>query len=211
MSGSEVMNCPACAEARAAEDYVTGALSPVERDRFEEHFFDCPVCAEAIRDLSSLQVGVRTGLCPTAVSTLRTRSRRVVTWLQPSAAAAAILLAVFFGYQNVQLRSQLQPVALHSVVLQPATRSDASLPTVQSGGPFALLEADLPGASGNLSWSLSMGAGDAVMNGSAQAPEPGLLFKVLLPSSELPPADYLLTVQSDAGKTWRFRFRTAAP
>jgi hypothetical protein len=33
----------------AAERYVTHRLSAAERDAFEEHFFDCPECAEEVR------------------------------------------------------------------------------------------------------------------------------------------------------------------
>jgi len=34
---------------QAAERYVAGELAPAERDAFEEHFFDCPECAEEVR------------------------------------------------------------------------------------------------------------------------------------------------------------------
>ena len=33
----------------AAERYLLGELSDAERDQFEEHFFDCPACAEEVR------------------------------------------------------------------------------------------------------------------------------------------------------------------
>jgi hypothetical protein len=33
----------------AAELYVAGQLSEEQRDAFEEHYFDCPICAEEVR------------------------------------------------------------------------------------------------------------------------------------------------------------------
>ena len=34
---------------QAGQKYATGELAPAERDAFEEHFFDCLECAEAVR------------------------------------------------------------------------------------------------------------------------------------------------------------------
>jgi hypothetical protein len=31
------------------EQYLLGDLKPAQRDQFEEHFFDCPICAEDVR------------------------------------------------------------------------------------------------------------------------------------------------------------------
>ena len=31
------------------ERYLLGELTDVERDQFEDHFFDCPACAEDVR------------------------------------------------------------------------------------------------------------------------------------------------------------------
>ena len=34
---------------RAAERYVARELPPAERDAFEQHFFDCPECAQEVQ------------------------------------------------------------------------------------------------------------------------------------------------------------------
>ena len=49
-----------CIESLTAEGYILGELSAVERDHFEEHYFECPECAEAVRRLLQLRDGART-------------------------------------------------------------------------------------------------------------------------------------------------------
>ena len=44
---------------RAAERYVLGELSDGERDRFEDHFFDCPFCAEDARTGAIFEANAR--------------------------------------------------------------------------------------------------------------------------------------------------------
>jgi len=44
-----MLNHDAFVEIQAAERYVSGELPPDMRDRFEEHYFSCPECAEEVR------------------------------------------------------------------------------------------------------------------------------------------------------------------
>jgi len=44
---------------RVSERYLLGELSPAERDEFEEHYFDCPDCAEEVRQNALLRANVR--------------------------------------------------------------------------------------------------------------------------------------------------------
>ena len=53
-------------------------------------------------------------------------------------------------------------------------------------GRFLLLEADLPAASGNLTWLLRTVDGRTAMEGTAPAPELGLSFKLLVPAAATP-------------------------
>lgn len=43
-----------CAYATWDGSYVLGALSPPDRERFEQHLEGCPACAEAVRELAGL-------------------------------------------------------------------------------------------------------------------------------------------------------------
>jgi len=86
----------------------------------------------------------------------------------------------------------------------------AAIP-VQRMGTFRLLECDLPGSAGDLEWELRRTGSEKVLGRqAAPAPLKGVSFKVLLPSSALPPGDYTLTVRSISvppGRSWLFRFK----
>lgn len=43
-----------CRYAHLDGAYVLGALSPAERQEFEQHLHECPACAEAVQDLAGL-------------------------------------------------------------------------------------------------------------------------------------------------------------
>jgi hypothetical protein len=139
--------------------------------------------------------------------------RRWNVWLfQPQAAVsfAALAIAAVVGYQNVELKSQLQPQVLRSITLQPASRGDVTTIQREAGSGFVLLEADVPGASGRLLWSLRSADGKFTRTGAGNAPDAGLSFKVLVPANELTASDYHFQVRSDSGREWLFRFRADA-
>jgi hypothetical protein len=46
----------------AAERYVARELSPEEKDAFEEHYFDCPTCAEEVRLEMTFAANLRAAL-----------------------------------------------------------------------------------------------------------------------------------------------------
>ena len=220
MIGEATMKHEDCIESLAAEKYILGELPELEREQFEEHYFSCPECAESVRCLSELRGGVQLGLgYPAEMAQAGKQAGRWLPklwpwWLRPQAAMAgalaAIAVAAITGYQNLQMRGLLRAQAVQSVALQPATRGD--VPTIRANplGAFILVEADLPGASGNLTWSLRADGAERVLDGKATAPEPGLSFKLLLPAAVLEAPEYTLAVRSDAGKEWLFRFRTRA-
>jgi len=94
-------------ETMAAQRYILDELSPAERDAFEEHYFGCADCAADVRDGAQIADTIRNGKASRAALAPQ-RSR--AGWL---AAAAAVPLLTFLGYQNVMLRSAL--VAARSV------------------------------------------------------------------------------------------------
>lgn len=214
----------------AAEKYVLGELGNGEREQFEEHYFSCPDCAQDVRDLASLAEGTRVLLHTQPLNSQPMNSQSTMEpaqprasrwpdawrlpWLQPGGlawAGALLLVAMFAGYQTLQVWKLSRAQTLTSFLLLPDARGEAtSIPVVRIG-QFFLLEADLPGGSGNLQWDLRRTDSNRVMfNDEAEAPVEGASFKVLVPSSVLAPAEYTLTVRQAATpvkKTWLFRFR----
>lgn len=217
MTGRVLVTHEEWVESFTAEKYILNELSTGQRDEFEEHYFDCPECAESVRLLSQLKTGAHLALSrqTAAVQAENPRSSWIPQWLswwvgpQPALAGAlaAFCLAGVTGYQNAQLKNQLRPQMVQSIILLPATRGE--LPTVHTtaSGQFVLLEADVPSASGNLTWELHSSSSKLVAGGRGPAPDPGLSFKVMLPTAQIAADEYKLVVRSDAGREWLFKFR----
>jgi anti-sigma factor RsiW len=129
--------------------YVLGSLSASDRREFEGHMADCPVCREAVADLSGVPALLsqldraevaamddpgRTAaaapeMLPSLLATVRWRRRRtrVVTWVASSAAAAVLGVGVVVGVQGYtsapapQVAASSQPMAQVSTKLLAST------------------------------------------------------------------------------------------
>lgn len=100
-------------ESMATERYLLNEMSPDEREAFEEHFFDCPVCADDVKDGAALIDSGR------AVVKQRRGGTNIVTWFP---LAAALALAFVIGYQNTVTIPRLHhgPPAAAIALLQTA-------------------------------------------------------------------------------------------
>lgn len=107
------MNHTEAIETQAAERYLLGELDDAQREAFEEHFFDCPVCAMEVRDTAAF--------VDSAKADVRKRFGRSRTRLiRFPAYAAAATLFMFVGAQLPMLRmARSVPV----VATQPETRA----------------------------------------------------------------------------------------
>jgi anti-sigma factor RsiW len=131
--------------------YVLGSLSASDRREFEAHMAGCPVCREAVADLSGVpallsqldreQVAamdesgrvtaapeISPELLPTLLATVRWRRRRarVATWVASSAAAAVLGIGVLVGVQGnsapaQQVAGSSQPMAQIGTALLAST------------------------------------------------------------------------------------------
>src|SRR5690242_16678526 len=135
---------------RYAERYLLGELSTCERDTFEEHFFDCPECAEDVRvgfEFGESARGIFRECPPPKPAPARARRESVwVAWFRSAAmvpVAACFAMAVFIGYQNTVLipglrlsASNSAPEALASAVLVPAARGELRTVAVPANARF---------------------------------------------------------------------------
>lgn len=91
---------------QAAVKYVLGELPPVERDSFEEHYFDCGECALDVKAAAAFvdagREALRTERVEAGAAKGVEKGRGWFLWLRPAFAipAMVILLAVV-GYQNL--------------------------------------------------------------------------------------------------------------
>jgi len=95
------MNHDDAMEMMAADRYILGELEPTERDAFEEHFFECSVCADDVRDSAKFAAGVRT-------SDARVMKVPAVGRFNWWATAAASVFAALLGYQSLIVVPQMR-------------------------------------------------------------------------------------------------------
>jgi Putative zinc-finger len=136
----------------AVERYLLGEMSETEELRFEEHFFGCVDCAEDVRASTVFVENLRAVLSEPYEITNAVRKRtpgRVQAWVSPLAAAAAIVVALGLGYQNMTLHHEL---ALANAIESPATyylsetRSEMNLVTApKDARRVSLLLNQVPG------------------------------------------------------------------
>jgi hypothetical protein len=194
----------------AAEKYVLGEMKAEERESFEEHYFTCPDCARDVEELDLIQRGTRTVGASLPERPLAWTERLAMWWARPqmgmAAATALVALVAYNGYQATRpVAVAEEAVALNSQMLRPETRGE--VPVLEVLGKKVLVEVDLPGASGELTWMLR-GAGDKeVASGKAMAPEPGQTLKLLLPAASLEGSSQFL-LEFRGADSYRFRFAT---
>ncbi|HYM11096.1 MAG TPA: zf-HC2 domain-containing protein [Bryobacterales bacterium] len=184
----------------AAERYLLRELSDAERDQFEEHFFDCPACAEDVRMGAIFEANARQVFAnqPTPVST-------PVSWwewvrLRPAVAGSlaglVVLLAGGVGYQSLVthgLRSEVAelraPQSFPSVFLHSTTRGAEQVIQVPRASRVLGLSLDLaPGQSfQHYLGEVSGESGKVVFSVPLAPPAPGESLNLLLPVSSLEP------------------------
>lgn len=190
----------------ASERYLLDDMSELERHRFEEHYFDCMECAEAVREGAAMREAA--GLAateprrlPGPAVPLRISTGRA--WFRPAALvplAAAATFALIAGYQSMVvipgLREGFGAQAIVPVVLRPATRGSEPTIVISPGAAFVSLEPELTAtpAAASLTYRVRNDAGD-VLSGQAPRPAPGARLVLLLPAPAMKQAGlYTLTV-----------------
>src|SRR5437763_430309 len=94
-------NCPYEGEREVRSLYLAGRLAESEAKTFERHYFDCPLCAEAIELATRLRASF--GKRPVEVAARSAPVRLPRPWLALAAAAAAALIA--FGVLQMAHRT----------------------------------------------------------------------------------------------------------
>ncbi|HEY2845204.1 MAG TPA: zf-HC2 domain-containing protein [Bryobacteraceae bacterium] len=203
----------------AVECYLLGEMSPGERDAFEEHYFECAVCAEDVRAAAQFIQDAKEVLTTAGAPAVPIRPRETVSrandrwawlaWLQPQFAAAVIAaLVLFAGVENFStipgLRRQVDesgsPRIVKYAVLPPATRGDAAVVKARLGDAVALLfdapESPDLSVGSPLRFVVKSADGRVMFELPGAAPNPGEQISLSLPRLQLQPGNYTLIVQA---------------
>jgi hypothetical protein len=184
----------------ASERYLLDDMSELERHLFEEHYFSCIECAEAVREAAAMREAARLAssgppraLTPKVLRKTRWTLLTGRPWLRPSSfvpLAAAATLALIVGYQSMVVIPNLQEgfaaQAIVPVVLRPATRGSEPAITISPDLAFVSLEPELTATptAASLTFRLRTDSSD-VVSGTAQRPDPGARLVLLVSTAKL--------------------------
>jgi hypothetical protein len=209
---------------QAAERYVAHELSPAEQEAFEEHFFDCPQCADEVRFEMTFAANARAALreqriapaaapAPQAAQSWRNR----LAWLRPSPTlafsfAANFALAAGLGYVLLTGgREMAVPQFTQPYFAPGVTHGEENAHAIPPGANFYQVRFGAP-AGQSYSYEILDAAGKRESSGSKAAPaseEKDLYFVV--PLRNLPAGVHTLVVRAGAGGeivSWsQFRIR----
>jgi hypothetical protein len=149
------MNHDEAVREQAVERYLLGELAQDVRARFEEHFFDCAICAADLKTGAVFVDALRSDRQPADASKpdLRIVPKRTAPWLRPwlVPALAASLLVV--AYQNILVLPAMRraaavtqaPAVMNNVILANIDARGGDIPKVAAPalGSF-LLSVDIP-------------------------------------------------------------------
>ncbi len=201
-------------ENRSVERYLLGELSDHDRDEFEEHYFSCPECAEAVRNgayfadnaHSVAKEKTRTdtsppneavpGSVPGAVTEMKARQHPSL-WHRmaaPVGVAAAVTIAIL-GYQNLTGGASERPHILARTVLEPAARGEEQAVTLTRGQKSIVLKLDVNSDEPFAHYRVDIQTQDgrSIMHDTGDKGADGAL-EIEVPSAELPPGHYILLV-----------------
>jgi hypothetical protein len=190
---------------RFAERYLLGELSAVERDEFEEHYFECVLCAQQVRDGAVLAANTRAVFQDLALSGQTEPVSlwdRLFGWMRAPALAyaATVLLGSVTAYQNVvtipSLEEATKPQFLASTVLRPSARGGVPV-VVHPGDKFVHLMLDVNTAEPYETYRAEVrdSAGNQVMTLENPGEIRAGLLSLLLPAERLHRGDYSLIMQ----------------
>jgi hypothetical protein len=195
----------------AAERYLLGEMSDVDREQYEQHFFSCEECADEVRTTATFLDDARAMLVPDAVGragvTALARPAAAAAWRRSTAIpwAIAASLLVFTAYQSLVLipglQSQLTPRELDPITIRPDSRGQEAVvaPGDPSDGFTLALEINDVQEGAALEYKITTDAGRVVASRRCRAPRAGRPLLVWLSASTLAePTRYVLVVQDVA-------------
>ena len=186
------------------ERYLLDELDGAQREEFEEHFFECPVCAADLRSGSCFVENLK-AVCQAEPATAKVVEMRAArgrpswlarTWI-PAAAAAGF--AAVIAWQNLliipNLRHAAEPQSLIAAALRPVSRGEDQVVELRSGDRFFVLVLDVnaPGPFSEFECEFRDAFGAGVLK--MTAPAAGTSVNLLAPAARFSPGSYVLLLR----------------
>jgi hypothetical protein len=195
----------------AVEKYLLNEFTAGERLEFEAHFFDCPICAESVRQSAISIDNIRSVFREHPASgTVANKAPKPksewFSWLRvpvlvPS--LAALILAAVVSYQNTVSIPRLErPMVLSTGVLTSVSRGTAPVIRVDRKQPLFNLnfEIDSPRAHSSYECDFENQKRDTVLSvNSGPQKVASFTLDLLLPTKRFPPGSYAMVLRPDSG------------
>jgi hypothetical protein len=202
-------------QSRAVEKYLLGEMSPLERDEFEEHFFDCPECAADVLATAAFLDRAKQELksFPRSkpASEPAKRSSFVLQWKPVFAWTALAASLLVTAYQNIVVYPRLTheiaelkaPEFLPSLSLVNGNSrgGEAAAITVSKAKPFLLL-VDVPTQDRFMSYTCSLytPSGSLAWHVQVSSQEAKDTVSIRVPGVEKVAGSYTLVVRGDTDR-----------
>ena len=160
---------------KMTERYLLNELDPEVRDEFEEHFFDCPVCALDVRVGAMFVEQSKLVLAEKSIEATTPHPAPVKpgwsAWLRPAFAVPvmALLLAVI-GYQNLVTYPRLVRTMNSPKVYPIALVNVGTWGSSERVGGYSYYKADLNNPKGKVEWTVTIPATSGQDQWSVQVP-----------------------------------------
>jgi hypothetical protein len=190
--------------------YVLGELPEPERSRFEEHFFGCPSCSDAVRTSYLLVRGAEAtferkifAAEPAAAGVrpkVRKESHARLRALRALPYAAILCLSVGAAFQYVALRKAQAPQSFESFNVPAQAKGELYRIALPAAGQFVELDFDLLETAPQYDWEIRLAGSDrALMKGQARPPANAVVLKLLVPVNQLRPNRYEAAISFPSG------------
>jgi hypothetical protein len=192
----------------SAEQYLLGELRGEARERFEDHLFECPSCADDVKAGVTFLQGARAEL--SAATTFKARAAKPSSlrwllspaWMVPALAASLVTVAYQAAFVEPALRQQLaqadSPAIVNNLVLTGGATRGGGMSTVSAPahGSF-LLSVDIPAQSVYSSYLCTLYApsGAAVWHGAVTPQQANDTVLIRVPSAVTNAGQNTLLVQ----------------
>jgi hypothetical protein len=137
---------------QAAERYILEEFPPEERAEFEEHFFECPECAEEVRSATIFAANATEALKEERAKQTATwersaaRPRRRFWWTLAASAALNVALLAGIGLERFGApgtKATIEPQFYSTVAVAAASRGSQSTAQLPAGAQFFGVRFDL--------------------------------------------------------------------
>jgi hypothetical protein len=200
---------------QAAEKYLSGELTKAELEAYEEHYFDCPACAQELKTTVAFTESTRQVFREQAASQAAEEKGLIrgkgawLSWLRPAFAIPVFaVLLLLIGYQNGVTIPSLKQASAHPTtveavryfsLLSAGARGGESSSSVFRVGPHEdfSLDVDMPGNSPTgYHCQVQNESGRVQFTVSVSAEQAKNTVRVNVPSGSLQPGKYNFVIFS---------------